>query len=63
MLKVQKELHHLKTKANEAAGKLMNDDTITHLQQSIKWFKCEAIKLDSILETQKREIKKQKTRG
>jgi len=31
MVKVQKELVFLKGKANEAAGKLMNDDTITNL--------------------------------
>jgi len=46
----------LKLKANEAAGKLMNDDRITNLQKSIKWFKGEALKLDEILEHQKREI-------
>jgi hypothetical protein len=31
MVKVQKELVYLKNKANEAAGKLMNDDTVTSL--------------------------------
>jgi len=31
MVKVQKELVFLKNKANETAGKLMNDDTITNL--------------------------------
>ena len=33
MMKVQKELVYLKNKANEAAGKLMNDDSITALQR------------------------------
>jgi len=31
MVKVQKELGYLKQKASEAAGKIMNDDTITTL--------------------------------
>ena len=38
MTKVKKELKFLKKKAVEAAGKLSNDDTITNLQNSIKWF-------------------------
>ena len=31
MVKVQKELIYLKNKANEAAGKILNDDSITIL--------------------------------
>ena len=58
MVKVQKELLFLKNKANEAAGKLLNDDTITNLQSSIAWFKNEATQLDVILENQKKEIQK-----
>ena len=38
MTKVKKELQFLKSKAVEAAGKISNDDTITNLQDSIKWF-------------------------
>ena len=45
----------------EAAGKVSNDDTITSLQKSIKWFQSEALVLDTILEGQKREVQKLKT--
>lgn len=62
MVKVQKELVYLKKKANETAGKILNDDSITNLQRQIGWFKNEAIKLDSILETQKREVQKLKSK-
>lgn len=62
MVKVQKELVYLKNKASEAAGKILNDDTVTNLQKQIGWFKNEAIKLDQILETQKREVQKHKSR-
>lgn len=50
MTKVKKELKFLKKKAVEAAGKLSNDDTITNLQNSIKWFQKEALALDAHLE-------------
>ena len=61
MSKVKKELQFLKSKAQKAAGELSNDDTITNLQQSIKWFQSEAIELDKILEGQKKEVQKLKT--
>jgi hypothetical protein len=32
MVKVQKELSYLRNKANETAGKILNDDSITNLQ-------------------------------
>ena len=51
MQKVQKELVYLKNKANETAGKILNDDSITSLQSQIGWFKNEATKLDTILDT------------
>ena len=38
MMKVSNELKFLQQKVIEAAGKLSNDDTITNLQSSIKWF-------------------------
>lgn len=50
MVKVEKELKFLKTKQAEQAGKLMKDDDITSLQESIAWFKSEAVKLNSILD-------------
>jgi len=50
MTKVKKELKFLKKKADEAAGKLSNDDTITNLQDAIKWFQKEALALDAHLE-------------
>eukprot|EP00347_Sterkiella_histriomuscorum_P006538 403352386 len=62
MQKVQKELVYLKNKANETAGKILNDDSITSLQSQIGWFKNEATKLDTILDTQKRELQKLKSR-
>jgi hypothetical protein len=37
-MKVKRELEFLRDKAVEAAGKLSNDDSITNLQQKIKWF-------------------------
>lgn len=61
MTKVKKELTHLKKKAEDAAGKLSNDDNITKLQKSIKWFQGEAKVLDQFLEGQKREVQKLKT--
>ena len=61
MTKVKKELQFLRNKAVEAAGKLSNDDTITNLQNQIKWFQKEALALDSHLEGQKREVQKLKT--
>lgn len=56
MTKVKSELLFLKQKADDAAGKLSNDDSITNLQIQIKWFESEAVSLDSILEYQKREV-------
>ena len=61
MMKVKRELEFLRDKAVEAAGKLSNDDSITNLQQKIKWFQQQALVLDSILEGQKREVQKLKT--
>jgi len=49
MTKVKSELLFLKQKADEAAGKLSNDDSITNLQKHIKWFEKEAVSIDSIL--------------
>jgi hypothetical protein len=46
----------LKKKANDTAGKILNDDSITNLQNQIGWFKNEALKIDKILESQKREM-------
>ena len=56
MNKVGKELQFLKEKSNEANGKLMNDDRITNLQDSIKWFKREALSLNDILNEKKCRI-------
>jgi hypothetical protein len=50
MAKVKKELQYLKSKAEKAAGELSNDDTVTNLQNQIKWFQNEALILDKILE-------------
>ena len=61
MVKVKKELEFLKNKAQEAAGKISNDDQITNLQKQIKWFQKEALVLDQYLEGQKREVNKLKT--
>jgi len=55
-MRVKKELNYLKNKAIEAAGKLVNDDTISNLQNSIKWFQKEAISLDGFLDEQKRDV-------
>ena len=62
MTRVKKELEFLKNKAEEVAGKLVNDDAVTALQSQIKQFQNEAIKLDSILDEQKREFQKLKNR-
>jgi len=62
MTRVKKELEFLKGKAEDAAGKLVNDDTVTNLQKQIKWFQHEAQELDKILDGQKREFQKLKTK-
>ena len=62
MVKVEKELKFLKTKQAEQAGKLMKDDDITTLQESIAWFKSEAVKLNEILEKQKYQMQRSKNR-
>ena len=62
MFKVQKELVGLKKNADDAAGQILNDDRVNNLQTSIAWFKNEATKIDSILENQKREIQKFKSK-
>ena len=49
-------------KKKETADKTMNDDQITSLQNQIKSFKTESLKLNQILELQKREIQKSKNR-
>jgi hypothetical protein len=61
MTKVKKELQYLKNKEVEAEGKISNDDSITKLQKSIKWFQSEALVLDQILEGQKHEVAKLKS--
>jgi hypothetical protein len=38
MTRVKKELEFLKKKAEEVAGKLVNDDAVTRLQEQIKQF-------------------------
>ena len=43
MSRVKKELQFLRDKAAEVAGKLVNDDAVTHLQRQIGWFKNEAV--------------------
>jgi hypothetical protein len=50
MLKVKRELQHLKDKADEAERELMQNDLIMSLRNSISWFKGEALKLDETLE-------------
>jgi hypothetical protein len=50
MLKVKRELQHLKNKADEAERKLMEDESILKLKHSIVWFKNEGLKLDETLE-------------
>ncbi|CDW90797.1 UNKNOWN [Stylonychia lemnae] len=62
MVKVQKELQYLRNKASETAGKILNDDSITNLQDQIGRFKSAAINLDRILEIQKREVQKLKSK-
>lgn len=49
-------------KKKETADKTMKDDQITTLQNYIKSFKVESLKLNQILELQKREIQKSKNR-
>ena len=56
MMKVQKELQYLHNKKSEAEGIVMNDENVVNLQKSIDWFKNESVKLDQILEGQKREL-------
>ena len=58
MEKVRKELEFLQKKKNEANGALMNDTRITSLQDTISWFKNEAVALNDILDRQKREVAK-----
>jgi chromosome segregation ATPase len=62
LVKIQRELLYLKKKAEEAAGRVLNDDSVTNLQKQIDWFKNEALKLDQILENQKKELQKLKSR-
>jgi hypothetical protein len=62
MTRVKKELMYLKSKAEEAAGRLVNDDSVTGLQKEIKWFQGEAMALDKMLDIQKREFQKLKTK-
>ena len=50
MIKVKNELQFLKAKNKEAGEKLSGDSTITKLQDNIKMFRNEALKLDQILE-------------
>jgi hypothetical protein len=50
MLKVKRELQHLKDKSDEAERELMQNDLIMSLRNSISWFKGEALKLDETLE-------------
>jgi len=38
MTRVKKELEFLKKKAEEVAGKLVNDDAVTSLQEQIRQF-------------------------
>lgn len=62
MTRVKKELKYLKEKAQEVAGKLINDQAVTNLQAQIQWFKNEADKLNKILESQKVEFQKLKSK-
>ena len=62
MTRVKKELEFLKKRAVEAAGKLVNDDTVTNLKKQIDWFQHEAIELDKHLDKQKRDFQIMKTK-
>jgi hypothetical protein len=62
MTRVKKELKFLKEKALEVAGKLINDHAVTNLQGQIQWFKNEADKLNDILESQKIDYQKLKSK-
>lgn len=54
MIKVQCELIHFKKKSTDLYQKMKKDERIRFLEQTIAWFRAEAIKLaDSIQELKK----------
>jgi hypothetical protein len=62
MLKHRKTLVEYKKKAEEAAGTVLKDDKVNHLQKQLSWFRSEAIKLDEMVQRQYREINKYQSR-
>ena len=56
MDKVQKDLYFLKRKANEQELKMRKDERINALENSLEWFRKEALKLGQAYEQQKKEI-------
>lgn len=56
MMKVQRELNFLRNKAKEQEIKLKKDERINNLQNSLDWFRKEALKLGKTCEFQKKEI-------
>ena len=59
-MKVQRELNFLRNKAKEQEIKLKKDERINNLQNSLDWFRKEALKLGKTCEFQKKEIGKKK---
>ena len=50
MEKVQKDLYFLKRKANEQEIKMRKDERINALENSLEWFRKEALKLGQAYE-------------
>ena len=50
MMKVQRELNFLRNKAKEQEIKLKKDERINNLQNSLDWFRKEALKLGKTCE-------------
>mmetsp|Transcript_31542 Transcript_31542/g.35850 ORF Transcript_31542/g.35850 Transcript_31542/m.35850 type:complete len:480 (+) Transcript_31542:41-1480(+) len=62
MLRVQNELKILKGRANEGEMKNQRDDQLTKIEESMKWFRDEALNLGDACNEQKKEIEKWKNR-
>ncbi len=58
MIKVQRELSYLKEKANEQEFQLRRDERINTLEESLVWFRNEAIRLGEEKEVCRRELSK-----
>lgn len=58
MIKVQRELSYFKDKANEQEFALRRDERINTLEESLLWFRNEAIRLGEEKEDYKRELSK-----